>query len=95
MHFTAPTLLLLLTSLSALTTAYDVSASCIGKAGNKYNIMVQCACTNGYRSCLPAKNSGGPNMNCSDYTRTCAFTNSAGGDADTCTIPPTPQCAST
>ena len=50
---------------------YDVSQSVSGQTGNSNNAAVNCPESNGYRSCLPSQNGGGPNQNCGDYTRTC------------------------
>ncbi|CAJ1947148.1 unnamed protein product [Sphenostylis stenocarpa] len=50
---------------------YDVSQSLVGQTGNSDNQAVDCPQTDGYRSCLPSQNGGGPNKNCGDYTRDC------------------------
>ncbi|RZB46261.1 hypothetical protein D0Y65_050329 [Glycine soja] len=48
---------------------YDVSQSVSGQTGNSNNKAVNCPQSNGYRTCLPSKNGGGPNQSCGDYTR--------------------------
>ncbi|KAG4911741.1 hypothetical protein JHK87_052255 [Glycine soja] len=50
---------------------YDVSQSVSGQTGNSNNKAVNCPQSNGYRTCLPSKNGGGPNQSCGDYTRVC------------------------
>ncbi|XP_022640515.1 uncharacterized protein LOC111242278 [Vigna radiata var. radiata] len=50
---------------------YDVSQSVSGKTGNGNNKAVNCPQKQGYRSCIPSKNGGGPNKNCAEYTRYC------------------------
>ena len=50
---------------------YDVSQSVSGKTGNKNNKAVNCPNKQGYRSCVPSKNGGGPKQSCGDYTRVC------------------------
>ncbi|RDX89347.1 hypothetical protein CR513_28922, partial [Mucuna pruriens] len=43
---------------------YDVGNSLTGQTGNSNNAAVKCPQGQGYRTCLPSQNGGGPNSRC-------------------------------
>jgi len=49
----------------------DLSQTQTGRTGNNNGAAVKCPVLQGYRTCLPSQNGGGPNNRCGTYNRVC------------------------
>ena len=49
----------------------DLSQTQTGRTSNNNGAAVKCPIVQGYRTCLPSQNCGGPNNRCGTYNRVC------------------------